>query len=67
MSVAIQVNDLSKVYRLGEIGTGTISQDIHRWFTTLMGREDPFLKIGESNDRTIKGASNVVYSLREIN
>ena len=68
MPTSIKVENLSKLYRLGEIGTGTISQDIHRWFTTkVMGQEDPFLKIGQSNDRTTKGESDVVYSLQDIN
>jgi len=68
MSKAIKVENLSKIYRLGEIGTGTITQDIDRWFKTkVMGKEDPFLKIGESNDRANKGASDVVYSLKDIN
>lgn len=68
MPTSIKVENLSKLYRLGEIGTGTISQDVHRWFTTkVMGQEDPFLKIGQSNDRTTKGESDLVYSLQDIN
>jgi lipopolysaccharide transport system ATP-binding protein len=68
MSTAIKVENLSKIYRLGEIGTGTITQDIDRWFKTkVMGKEDPFMKIGESNDRAKKGNSDFVYSLQDIN
>jgi lipopolysaccharide transport system ATP-binding protein len=68
MPVAIKVENLSKIYRLGEIGTGTISRDMERWVRTkLLKQEDPFLKIGETNDRSSKGASDIVYSLREIN
>jgi lipopolysaccharide transport system ATP-binding protein len=68
MSTAIKVENLSKIYRLGEIGTGTISRDLERWYKTkLLGKEDPFLKIGESNDRSKKGASDIVYSLKDIN
>lgn len=67
MGVAIKVENLSKAYRLGEIGTGTISNDLQRWVAKRRGKEDPFLKIGESNDRTIKGNSNVVWSLKDIN
>lgn len=66
MSEAISVENLSKIYRLGEIGTGTLSRDLHRWFNKVRGKEDPFLKIGESNDRTQKGTSDIVYSLRDI-
>jgi lipopolysaccharide transport system ATP-binding protein len=68
MSKAIKVENLSKIYRLGEIGTGTITRDIDRWFKTkVMGKADPFLKIGESNDRAKKGISDIVYSLQDIN
>jgi lipopolysaccharide transport system ATP-binding protein len=64
----IKVENLSKIYRLGEIGTGTISHDLERWFKTkVLKQEDPFLKIGETNDRANKGVSDIVYSLRDIN
>lgn len=67
MGIAIKVENLSKAYRLGEIGTGTISRDLERWFAKVRGKEDPFLKIGEENDRTAKGTSDVVWSLKDIN
>jgi lipopolysaccharide transport system ATP-binding protein len=67
-NTAIKVENLSKIYRLGEIGTGSIGQDVDRWFKTkILGKEDPFLKIGESNDRSTKGISDFVYSLQDIN
>jgi lipopolysaccharide transport system ATP-binding protein len=67
-NTAIKVENLSKIYRLGEIGTGTISRDMERWFKTkILKQEDPFLKIGETNDRANKGFSDIVYSLRDIN
>src|SRR6478609_4448679 len=67
MAVAIKVENLSKAYQLGEIGTGTLSRDFERWFAKVRGKEDPFLKIGETNDRTSKGNSDVVWSLKDIN
>lgn len=67
MSTAIQVENLSKAYQLGQIGTGTISRDLERWFAKIRGKEDPFLRIGETNDRTSKGTSGVVWSLKDIN
>ena len=68
MSTAIKVENLSKIYRLGEIGTGTISRDLERWVKmNVLGKEDPFLKIGESNDRSQKGSSDLVYSLQDLN
>jgi len=64
----IQVENLSKAYQIGQIGTGTISRDLERfWTTKIMGKEDPFLKIGETNDRSIKGVSDIVWSLKDIN
>jgi lipopolysaccharide transport system ATP-binding protein len=65
--IAIQVENLSKLYRLGEIGTGTLSHDLNRWWAQIRGKEDPFAKIGESNDRTIKGNSDYVWSLKDVN
>lgn len=63
----IKVEHLSKVYRLGEIGSGTISKDLERWFRMdVLNQEDPFLKIGETNDRARKGDSNIVYSLQDL-
>ncbi len=66
MSVAIKIENLSKIYHLGQIGTGTFYNDLKRFSAKLRGKEDPFLKIGESNDRSTKGG-NVVYSLKDIN
>lgn len=64
--IAIKVEGLGKQYRLGEIGTGTISHDLNRWIARLRGKEDPFAKIGEANDRTSKGNSDYVWSLKDI-
>jgi lipopolysaccharide transport system ATP-binding protein len=66
MPVAIKVENLSKAYQLGEFSTGTLTNDIERWWIRMRGKEDPFLKIGESNDRTVKGKNNVVWSLKDI-
>jgi lipopolysaccharide transport system ATP-binding protein len=68
MATSIKVEDLSKIYRLGEIGTGTISRDLERFIKMkILKQEDPFLRIGEANDRAIKGASDIVYCLKDIN
>jgi lipopolysaccharide transport system ATP-binding protein len=67
MSSVIKVENLSKQYRLGAIGTGSISHDLNRWWHTLRGKEDPYLKIGETNDRSKKGNSEYVWSLKDIN
>lgn len=67
MSTVIKVENVSKQYRLGEIGTGTISHDLNRWWARVRGKEDPYLQIGESNDRTVKGSSDYVWALQNIN
>ena len=67
MSAIIQVTNISKQYRLGQVGTGTISHDLNRWWNRIRGKEDPFLKIGEENDRTKKGSSDYAWALRDIN
>lgn len=67
MAKAIQVENVSKQYRLGQIGTGSLTHDINRWWHTIRGKEDPYLKIGEANDRSTKGSSEYVWSLRDIN
>src|SRR3954453_11219047 len=67
MAKVIKVENLSKAYQLGEFGTGTISRDLERFWARMRGKEDPFLKIGETNDRTKKGGSDVVWSLKDIN
>ncbi len=64
----IKVENLSKQYRLGNVGLGTIGADLNRWYqTALRGREDPYLKIGEENDRSKKGLGDYVWALRDIN
>lgn len=67
MKPIIKIQNLSKQYRLGTIGTGTLSNDMKRWWYRIRGKEDPFLKIGESNDRSQKGDSEYVWALRNIN
>lgn len=66
-NTVIEFNNVGKQYILGTIGTGTLSQDLNRWWANIRGKEDPFLKIGETNDRTQKGDSRFVWALRDIN
>jgi lipopolysaccharide transport system ATP-binding protein len=67
MPTAIKVENLSKQYRLGKVGTGTLRHDLNRWWHRVRGKEDPYLKIGDINDRTTKGLSDYVWALRDIN
>ena len=67
MATAIEFNNISKIYRLGMVGTGTLAHDLKRWWTmNVRGKEDPYLTIGETNDRSTKGESEYVWVLREI-
>ncbi len=67
MSTAIEFNHVGKQYRLGLVGTGTLSQDLNRWWqTSVLHREDPYLKIGDVNDRSVKANSDFVWALRDI-
>ena len=80
MTVALKISNLSKMYRLGTVGTGTLSHDLNRWWAMLRGKEDPTLKIGQINDRTKTSAGSssstentqssgpdYVWALRDIN
>ena len=66
MQSVIEVINLSKQYRLGQVGAGTIGHDINRWWAKVRGKEDPYLKIGEENDRTSKGSGDYVWALKDI-
>lgn len=67
MATAIEFNHVGKQYRLGLVSTRTLSHDLNRWWqTSVLGKEDPYLKIGETNDRTMVGESEYVWALRDI-
>jgi lipopolysaccharide transport system ATP-binding protein len=65
--VVIKAEDVSKQYRLGQVGTGTLSHDLKRWWALARGKEDPYLKIGMENDRTKKAVSDYAWALRDVN
>jgi lipopolysaccharide transport system ATP-binding protein len=58
--------NISKQYRLGLVGTGTISHDLNRWWYKIRGKVDPYLKVGEVNDRSSTGKSDYVWALQDI-
>lgn len=66
-NVVLKAENISKQYRLGQLGTGTISHDLNRMWAKMRGKEDPYLKVGESNDRSQAGGSDYVWSLKDIN
>lgn len=68
MPTAIEFDNVSKEYRLGLVSTRTLSHDLNRWWKTkILRKEDPYLKIGEVNDRAHKGESDYVWALKDIN
>ena len=67
MATAIEFEHVGKQYRLGLVSTKTLSHDLNRWWqTSILGKEDPYLKIGETNDRSVAGNSEYVWALRDI-
>ena len=67
MSTAIEFNHVGKQYRLGLVSTRTLSHDFNRWWQmAILKKEDPYLKIGETNDRSVLGTSEYVWALRDI-
>ena len=66
-NIAIEFDDVGKQYRLGLVGTGSLQHDLNRWWqTAILRKEDPYLKIGEVNDRSKKGTSDYVWALKDI-
>lgn len=65
--IILKAENISKQYRLGTVGTGTLSHDLNRWWHKIRGKEDPYLRIGETNDRTTRGESDYVWALQDIN
>lgn len=66
-NIAIEFDGVGKQYRLGLVGTGSLQHDINRWWqTAILRKEDPYLKIGEVNDRSKKGTSDYVWALKDI-
>ena len=63
--LAIKLENVSKLYRLGEVGTGTLAHDLNRWWAKMRGRPDPTLAIGTSNNREETGG-DYAWALRKI-
>jgi lipopolysaccharide transport system ATP-binding protein len=63
----LKVENVAKQYRLGLVGTGTISHDLNRWWNRIRGKDDPYLQVGEANNRSQKANSDYVWALKDIN
>lgn len=63
----LQFNNISKLYSLRQIGTGTLSLDLTRWWRmSVLGQEDPFMRIGERNVHNAKSETDFVWALKDI-
>lgn len=49
MSKVISVENLTKQYDLGVIGTGTLSRDLNRWWARVRKQPDPYARIGQKD------------------
>lgn len=67
MGIILKAENISKQYRLGLVGTGTLSHDLNRWWHSVRGKEDPYLKVGAVNDRSAAASEDYVWALRDIN
>ena len=66
-NTAIEFQNVGKQYRLGRVGTGTLQHDLNRWWQmAILRKEDPYLQVGEVNDRSKKGNSEYVWALKDI-
>jgi len=65
-NVVIKLENVSKQYRLGNVGTGTLSHDLNRFFAKIVGRDDPTMKVGVANKLdTVDG--RYVWALQDVN
>jgi len=64
---SIKVERISKLYKLGEVSTGTISHDLNRWIKMTFRNENPYTKVGQVNDRRVKSSNEYVWALNDIN
>lgn len=67
MSLSLKVEDVSKLYRLGKIGSNTLKDDLRLLWAEIRGKENPFMQLGEENKREQKGTSDYVWALKDIN
>ena len=61
----ISVENLSKSYRLGQIGTGTLTNDLKVWFAKVQGKPNPMLKIGQADHGNMDGET--LWALKDVN
>ena len=65
-NTALKIENVSKLYRLGVISTGTLSHDLNRWWHRVRGKEDPYEKVAEANVQSDRGESDYVWALKDV-
>ena len=61
----IQIENVSKRYRLGTIGTGSFRQDLQQWWNLhVLRKKDPFFQLDGSTQ--INGGQDQIWALRDI-
>lgn len=66
MRKVLSIKKLSKTYRIGEVGTGTLSHDLNRWWARIRGKSDPNSIVGVENDRESAITSSFVNVINEV-
>jgi lipopolysaccharide transport system ATP-binding protein len=64
MSTVISVENISKAYRLGVIGSGTLQGDLERFWARLRGRPDPLVKIGQ--EHRVRRVGEQFWALNDV-
>lgn len=69
MSVVVHADHVSKIFRLGDVGSHTLTEDMRAAWYKIMGKENPYLKLASENDRTSgnSAGSDFVWALKDIN
>lgn len=65
--IILKAENISKQYRLGLVGLGTLGHDFNRFWHKIRGKSDPYLSVGSVNDRSAKASSDYVWALQDIN
>lgn len=65
--IALKAENIAKAYQLGQISTGTLSRDLERWYSRIRGKENPILRIGETDKQLKKNNNDLLWSLNDIN
>ncbi len=63
-SLVISVENVSKAYRLGQISSGTLSNDLKVWWAKARHKPNPLLKIGQPMHGNVEG--EILWALREV-